>query len=153
MDKLETDFLNTQEYLPLVQYRCIDDILFIWTHDEEKLEFFLDDLNKYHPNIDFTHESIKECINVLDLPVSLLHNKESTDLNIKSTDRHQDLHNSSWRPDPTKKSSFYSQTLRLNRICSVESDFVRQKKEMKPWFLKRGYPESITNKEMEKINF
>ena len=63
MDKLETDFLNTQEYLPLVWYRYIDDIFFIWTHGEEKLEFFLDDLNRYHPYINFTHETNKEGIN------------------------------------------------------------------------------------------
>ena len=35
IDKLETDFLNTQEYLTLVWYRYIDDIVFIWTHGEE----------------------------------------------------------------------------------------------------------------------
>ena len=79
MDKLETDFLNTQEYLLLVWYRYIDDIFFIWTHREEKLKFFLDDLNRYHPNIDFTHKSNKECINFLDLTVSLLDNEVSTD--------------------------------------------------------------------------
>ena len=45
MDKLETDFLNTQEYLLLVWYWYIDN-----THGKEKLKFFLDDLNKYHPN-------------------------------------------------------------------------------------------------------
>ena len=124
MDKLETDFLNTQEYLPLVWYRYIDDIFFIWTHGEEKLKFFLADLNKYHPNINFTHESNKECINFLDLKVSLLDNKLSTDLYIEPTDRHQYLHYSSSHPDHTKKLIVYSQTLRLNRICSVEADFV-----------------------------
>ena len=153
MDKLESDFLNTQEYLPLVWYRYIDDIFFIWRHGEEKLKFFLDDLNKYHPNINFTHESNKECINFLDLKVSLLDNKLSTDLYIKPTDRHQYLHYSSSHPDHTKKSIVYSQTLRLNRVCSVEADFVRRKKEMKSWFLKRGYPENIINREMEKVKF
>ena len=88
VDKLETDFLNTQEYLPLVWYRYIDDIFFIWTHGEEKLKFFLDDLNKYHPNINFTHQSNKEYINFLDLTVSLLDNRVSTDLYVKPTDRH-----------------------------------------------------------------
>ena len=34
MDKLETDFRNTQEYLSLVWYRYIGDIFFIWTHGE-----------------------------------------------------------------------------------------------------------------------
>ena len=40
MDKLETDFLNTQEYLPLVWYRYIDDIFFISTHAKKNLSFF-----------------------------------------------------------------------------------------------------------------
>ena len=144
MDKLETDFLNTQEYLPLVWYRYIDDIFFIWTHGEEKLKFFLDDLNKYHPNINFTHE-------FLHLTVSLLGNKVSTDLYIKSTNRHQYLAFSSSHPDHTKKSIVYSQILKFNRICSAEADFVWHKKEMKSWFLKRGYPENIINREVEKV--
>ena len=82
MDKLETDFLNMQEYLLLVWYWYIDDIFFIWAHGEEK-KFFLDDLNKYHPNINFIHKSNKEYINFLDLTVSLLDNKVSTDSYIK----------------------------------------------------------------------
>ena len=156
MDELETDFLNTQEYLPLVWYRYIDNIFFIWTQGEEKLFFlpiFLADLNKYHPNINFTHESNKECINFLDLKVSLLDNKLSTNLYIKPTDMHQYLHYSSSHPDHTKRSIVYSQALRLNRVCSVEADFVRRQKEMKSWFLKRGYPENIINREMEKVKF
>ena len=32
MEKLETDFLNIPEYLPLVRYRYIDDMFFIWIH-------------------------------------------------------------------------------------------------------------------------
>ena len=111
MDKLETDLLNTQEYLPFVWYRYIDDIFFIWTHEEEKLKFFLDDLNKYNPNINVTHESNRECISFLGLTVGLLDNKVSTDLYIKLTDRHQYLNYSSSHPDHTKKSIFYSQTL------------------------------------------
>ena len=30
---------------------------------------------------------------------------------------------------------------------------MRRKKEMKSWFLKRGYPENIINREMEKVKF
>ena len=64
MDKLENDFLNMQEYLPLVWYQYVDDIFFIWTHGAEKLKFFLDDLNKYHPYINLYtkliyHPSVK----------------------------------------------------------------------------------------------
>ena len=77
---------------------------------------FLEDLNKYHPNIDFIHEPNKECINFLDLPVSLLDNKVSTELYIKPTDRHQYLHYSSLHPDHTKNTIVYSQILRLYLI-------------------------------------
>ena len=129
MDKIATDFLNTEEYLLLIWYQYTDDIFFIWTHGEEKLIFFLDNLNKYHPNINFTHESNKKCVNFLDFAVSLLDNEVSTDLYIKPTDWHQYLHYSSSHPDHTKKSIVYSQALRLNRM--IEGDFVQHKKEVK----------------------
>ena len=44
MDKLESDFLKSQELTPLLWYRYIDDVFFIWTHGEEKLASFIDDL-------------------------------------------------------------------------------------------------------------
>ena len=78
MYKLETYFLNIQEYLSLVWNRYIDDIFFIWTHGEETLKFFLNYLYKYHPNINFTHDLNKECTIFLDLTISLLDNKVST---------------------------------------------------------------------------
>ena len=60
----------------------------IWTHDEEKLKFFLEDLNKYHPNINVTHQSNKECMNFLDFTVSLVDIKVFTNLYMKQTDRY-----------------------------------------------------------------
>ena len=111
MNKIESDFLKTQEAKPLVWYRYIDDVFFIWTHGEQKLNSFLEELNNYHPNIKFTHESSKENISFLDLSVSLSETKLYTDLYIKPTDRHQYLHYSSSHPDHTKKSIIYSQTL------------------------------------------
>ena len=49
MDEIETNFLDTQEFKPLVWFRYIDDVFFIWTHGKEKLEEFLKDFNNYHP--------------------------------------------------------------------------------------------------------
>ena len=71
MDEIETNFLDTQEFKLLVWFRYIDDVFFIWTHGKEKLEEFLKDFNKYHPNIKLTHEFNKESIPFLDLKVSL----------------------------------------------------------------------------------
>ena len=87
MDKLESDFLKSQE--PLLWYHYIDYVFFIWTHGEEKLALFLNDLNNFHPNIKFTHESNKEYIPFLDLNAKLSGNKLSTDLYAKSTGRHK----------------------------------------------------------------
>ena len=37
MDEVETEFLQTQRFKPLVWLRYTDDIFFIWTHGEENL--------------------------------------------------------------------------------------------------------------------
>ena len=124
MDKIESDFLKTQEAKPLVWYRYIDDVFFIWTHGEQKPNSFLEELKNYHLNIKFTHQSSKENISFLDLSVSLSENKLYTDLYIKPTGRHQYLHYSSSHPDHTKKSIIYSQTLTLSRLCFKEINFI-----------------------------
>ena len=51
MDKVETEFLETQRDKPFWWVRYIDDIFFIWTHGQEKLKVFLEDPNKFHPNL------------------------------------------------------------------------------------------------------
>ena len=60
MDKFETSFLETQQLQPLVWFRYLDDIFFIWTHGEEELNLFLKSLNEFDPCITFTYESNKE---------------------------------------------------------------------------------------------
>ena len=41
MDEVETEFLKTQERTPLVWFRYIDNIVFIWTHGKKHLETLL----------------------------------------------------------------------------------------------------------------
>ena len=62
---------------------------FIWTHGQEKLDSFLEELNRYNSYLKFTYESSKTSILFLDLKVSLSYGDLSTDLHIKSTDRQQ----------------------------------------------------------------
>ena len=71
IDKLESNFLKSQELTPLLWYRYIDDVFFIWAHVEESLASFLNILNNYHANIKFTHESNREHIPFLDLNLKL----------------------------------------------------------------------------------
>ena len=58
------------------------------THGEDKLKTFLENLNQFHPNIKFTHESSTESIPFLDLRVKLSQGKLETDVHIKPTARH-----------------------------------------------------------------
>ena len=53
--------------------------------------------------------------------------KLTTDLHVKPTDLHQYLHFSSAHPNHTKYSVVFSQTLRMCRLRSNESDFDRNK--------------------------
>ena len=57
------------KHLYILYILCIiyHNISYIWTHGEEKLALFLNDLNNCHSNIKFTHESNKEHIPFLDL--------------------------------------------------------------------------------------
>ena len=80
IDKFETNFLKTQPLQPLVWFRYIDDVLFVWTHGEENLKQFLYNLNNYDPNLKFTHEYSKKEIPFLDLKVGIKNGNITTDL-------------------------------------------------------------------------
>ena len=128
-------------------------MFFIWTHGQEKLDSFLEELNRCNSYLKFTYESSKTSIPFLDLKVSLSNGYLSTDLHIKSTDRHQFLHYTSSHPDHTKRSIIYSQALRISRICSNKSDFLKHLESMKSWFEVRGYPNKLIEQEIEKVKF
>ena len=61
---METSFPETQEMKLLVWFRYIDDVFFIWTHGQEKLDSFLEERNTY---LNFIYESSKTSIPFLDL--------------------------------------------------------------------------------------
>ena len=65
MDLVETEFRKTQKHKPLVWFRYIDDVFFIWTQGKEKLSLFFENLNKFQ--IKFSHEPNRESIHFLDL--------------------------------------------------------------------------------------
>ena len=153
MDKAETHFPESQKLKPMVWFRCIDDNFFVWTHGEQEVQCFLQELNKTHPNLKFMHESSKEKISFLDLFVSLCNGNLYTDLHTKATDCHQYLEYASSHPEHTKKSTIYSQTLCLSRLWSFEQEFEGDKRNLRSWFVKRSYPEEIIVKEMSKFKF
>ena len=96
----------------------MDDIFFLLEHGEDKIKEFIEHLNEKHPTIKFTAEWSQTSINFLDVTVSLIGTKATTDLYAKPTDSHQYLHSSSCHLYHYKKGTSYSQALCLNRICS-----------------------------------
>ena len=102
----------------MVWFRYIDDIFFLWTHGEGKLEEFMADFNAFNPNIQFTYQSSKKSIAFLDLDVAVYNGRLESTVRVKPTDRHQYFHYSSSHPEHTKRSIVFSQTLRVSRICS-----------------------------------
>ena len=153
MSDLETKLLESQHLQPLVWLRYTDDIFFIWTHGEESLKKFLDELNGFNQYIKFTYEYSVENIPFLDLKVGLKDGKTATDLHVKPTDRHQYLHLSSAHPNHTKRFVVFSQTLLISRLCSNESDFKCNREKMRSWFIKRKYPEKLIDSEIRKVKF
>ena len=129
-----------------VNRRC----LFYLHSCSRKPRLFSEHLNKCHPNIKFTHETNKEDIAFLDLKVKLLDGKISTELLFKSTDRHQFFHYLSSHPEHTKRSIAFIEALKVHRIYSYESGFLRHFGNMKSWFLERGYPSDLVESETKK---
>ena len=80
--------------------------LFGHTHGKEKLQKFLNDFNKYHPNIKFTRVFDEESISFLDLKVSLSKGHLTSNLHVKSIDRHHYLYFTSAHPNHTKRSIY-----------------------------------------------
>ena len=119
MAELEEEILREVKLKPYLWWPLINDIFFIWEHGEEKLKELIDVLKKKHSTIKFTAERSKAQINFIDVTVYLDNGNIETDLYVKPTDTHQYLHYSSCHPYHCKKGIPYSQTLRLNRICSV----------------------------------
>ena len=153
MNQVETEFLESQVYKPLVWFRYIDNVVFIWNHGQEKLRLLLGNLNKCHPNISLKHETNKEDITFLDVKVKLLDCKISSDLFVEFTDHHQFFHYTTSHQEHTKDSLVLSQALRVSRICSYESNFVRHLGNMKSRFSERGYTSDLVERETKRVKF
>ena len=84
---------------PLVWFRYIDDIFAIWTYGEEKLKDFMLYINSIHSSFQFTCNYSKECVQFLDVSVSVDNSSNiTTDLYVKPTDTQQYLMATSCHP-------------------------------------------------------
>ena len=110
-------------------------------------------MNNFHPKINFSHEINKESIHFFVLDIRLSDCKISTDLYVKSKDRHQFLHHTLSHTDHTKRSIVFGQVLRVSEICSKKSDFLKHLEQMKSWLLVRGYSQDLIEAGIKKLTF
>ena len=119
MDDLEEQIISAFEEKPMIWWRYIDNIFFIWEHGEESLEKFLSKLNSIHPTITFTAEYSEKKSNFLDVNIRLLGGARDR----FAADADQFFDPTSSQPYHCKKGIPYSQALRLSRICSDNEIF------------------------------
>jgi len=120
--------------------RFIDDIILIWTGQENQLKDFIAYLNNAHPTIKFTSESSRRNINFLDVTLSKDEKGYlSTDVYQKPTDTHNYLHNNSSHPPHCMKSIPYSQFLRLKRLVSDPLVLKKRINEFTEYFVNSDY--------------
>ena len=72
---------------------------------------------------------------------------------VKPTDSYELLHYASSHSDYTKRSIVFSQALKVSRICSKKSNFLKHLEKMKSWLLVRGYINDLIEAEMKKVKF
>lgn len=152
MDYLETRFLSTCKNIPLVWWRYIDDIFFIWQHGTKDLEDFMQALNSHHPTIKFTSETSETEVNFLDTTIYLEPDGNlGSKLYNKPTNAFLYLHYRSCHPGHQKRSIPFSQALRIKKICSKPDDFELEILELFKRFKKRGYPSDLLHTAIAKV--
>ena len=139
LGKLECKFLATQDRIPRAWWRYIDDIFAIWTHGEPALCAFIENLNCHHPTIKFTAAWPAKEVIFLDSWVYLEDDLIGIHLHVKPTDKLQFLCMDNCHPKHCKTAIPYSQALRLLRICLEDENFPERVRDLKKYFLKRGY--------------
>ena len=85
--------------------------------------------------------------------MQLSNNKFVTDLYCKPTDCHQYLHYNSCHPERMKKSSVYSQGLRIKRLYFEDRALANHLKDLKSWFCGRGYPANIVTEQLVRVKY
>ena len=132
--------------------RYIDDIFMIWTASMDELQNFIQVLNSKHQSIrfEFNISTLKmEFLDVL-LYKDQNHNIQTT-LYKKPNDHQSYLHAKSEHPKSLKNSIAYSQTLRIRRICSTDSEFNKHSKLLLNNFKERGYHTSYIKDQIKDI--
>lgn len=130
--------------------RYLDDCFIIWPNNKYEIDEFTKILNNMHKNFNFIKETSATNIPFLDIEIQLESNIITTDIYYKATDTHQFLPFNSCHPHHTKTSIPYSQARRICTIVDNKDKLQNRLKEMKHFFLARGYPIQLVDDSIKK---
>ena len=152
MDKLErgmiNDYFRKTGLKPVIWFRYIDDIFFIWTHGKDSFEQFIKFAQGYSASknmkscIKYEVHHSTEQVNFLDVTVKLCSGELITTIYSKPTDAHVYLNPTSSHPLHVIKNIPKGQLTRLRRICSDSFDFITQSRRYIQYFVDQGYNKS-----------
>ena len=161
MDRFENDVLHSFRektgFAPLVWFRYIDDIFFIWTHGEDSLEEFIQhnqnfsSSQKMKSDIRFEVNKSTSQVEFLDVKVILNDGSLKTDLYTKPTDAFLYLNKTSDHPSHVTRNIPKGQFIRIRRICSEKTDFFLNCEKLSSFFVKRGYKQDALQRSIRDV--
>ena len=158
MGELEQKIIQPHTDKIKLWIRYIDDILILWSGNQEEFQSFLLNCNKLHPTIKFTGECSPSERHFLDVTIykgTNFQNKQILDTKTytKPTNKQTYVHSSSFHPKGTGKSIALGEAHRILRTNSDEGNFRQQIIKLQKALLARGYKEKATKTLLKKIYF
>lgn len=146
--------MNGFHVKPLLYFRYLDDVFFLWPSDLHTLKQFETFLNAQIPDIKITFEHSDKEINFLDTTIYIDNNNTlQTKVFFKSTDTHQLLHKKSFHPQHTFAGILKSQFIRFKRLSSTKLDYDITSRILISVLKNRGYPVRLLRSIKNKIWF
>ena len=144
MVKMEQKLNRFSTNRPKVWLRYVDDVFCVFEISMEKIQEFLERINRWHPNLRFTVEFEKnKQLPFLDVLVTREDDQHTTSLYRKST--HTDLY-LLWESNQCRKYKLgliKTLTVRVLRICSTPQLIAKETERLRATLQTNGYPPHI----------
>ena len=123
MHYVENTFISSFNLQQAAYFRYIDEIFLIRSHGIYTLETFLEDTNRNHPNISFTHEYSTTAVSILDVIININNGIISTSSYKKNIDNHGYHHYTSCHPMHMKNSIIFFTASQIQRNMFRQKGF------------------------------
>ena len=147
----EENFFATLNKKPILWLRYIDDIFGVWDGSVKDYNYFIDQLNNYDRNLQFTSTINSTSINSLDLSITKSLPHLSYCVSFKEHNSHSILSKESEHPKHVFRGVLYSQIRRWAALSSEKSSFDAACRKVFPIWRERGYTSTEIHKSKKKV--